>query len=52
MVYLPRKGEFCRPPITLQVFCSMLALWRWGRYPVAAFYIRYPYKNYNTIGNY
>ena len=30
--------------IILQVFCSMLAIWRRGRYPLTACYIRYPYK--------
>ena len=38
--------------IILEVFCSMVPIWRWGRYRVTAYYIRYLYKTYNTIENY
>ena len=31
-------------PSVLEVFCSMLALWRLGRYAVTACYKRYPSK--------
>ena len=47
MVYLPPPGGvlstmiFLKPSV-LVVFCSMLALWRLGRYAVTACYKRYP----------
>ena len=31
-------------PSVVEVFCSMLALWRLGRYAVTACYKRYPSK--------
>ena len=53
MVYLPQGGVlytiiFLKPSV-LEVFCSMLALWRLGRYAVTACYKRYPSKIYYKI---
>ena len=47
MVYLAQRSfvdqDFLKPSV-LEVFCSMLALWRLGRYAAAACYKRYPSK--------
>ena len=56
MVYLPQRGNFVDQVFLIAYYfasilqhVSHLAM---GALPVTACYIRYPYKKYNTIGNY